>query len=93
MVKIFEEANVDLNRLSIETKYNNWNLFYISIALYILSFFLLCANWITSHKKIYTASLIALISGFIVHVCGICLRMYIMQRPPVSTLYESIIFK
>ena len=31
-------------------------------------------------------------SGFILHIIGIINRMIIMQRPPVSTLYESIIF-
>ena len=30
--------------------------------------------------------------GIITHVIGIAARIYILQRPPVSTLYESILF-
>ena len=92
----FELSNnfsyIDLNRLKIETTYNNWNLFYVSIAFYILSFFLLCLSWIVFADRLYLFSALSLIVGFISHTAGICLRMYIMQRPPVSTLYESIIF-
>ena len=33
-----------------------------------------------------------LISGLIMHAYGLSVRMVIMQRPPVSTLYESILF-
>jgi ABC-type transport system involved in cytochrome c biogenesis permease subunit len=37
-------------------------------------------------------SLVSLFIGLMFHFYGICLRIIIMQRPPVSTLYESIIF-
>ncbi|GIS53980.1 hypothetical protein Ct9H90mP29_10220 [bacterium] len=37
-------------------------------------------------------SIAFLISGTVLHGYGIILRMLIMGRPPVSTLYESIIF-
>lgn len=40
----------------------------------------------------YKSSFIVFISGFILHFTGILFRMIIMQRPPVSTLYESILF-
>lgn len=34
----------------------------------------------------------SLISGFMLHTYGIYLRMVIMSRPPISTLYETVIF-
>ena len=37
-------------------------------------------------------SYLSLIVGFLIHGYGILLRMQIMGRPPVSTLYESVIF-
>jgi ABC-type transport system involved in cytochrome c biogenesis permease subunit len=40
----------------------------------------------------YKSSLGFLILGLILHTAGLLSRMYIMGRPPVSTLYESIIF-
>ena len=30
--------------------------------------------------------------GFLYHLSGIIIRMTILERPPVSTLYESVIF-
>ena len=83
---------IDLDRLFLEEKFNNWNLFYISIAFYIISFFLLCISWVGFPQKLYLLSLSSLVIGFVAHTIGIICRMYIMQRPPVSTLYESIIF-
>ena len=34
----------------------------------------------------------SMISGFILHTYGIILRMIIMSRPPISTIYETVIF-
>ena len=83
---------VDINRLKIETIYNELNIFYISVAFYILSFLLLGFSWLWHYKILTKGAKVALLTGLILHGIGLCLRMYIMERPPVSTLYESIIF-
>lgn len=43
-------------------------------------------------KQIFGAAMLTALIGFLFELCGICMRIYIMQRPPVSTLYESILF-
>ena len=83
---------VDSHRLKLETWYNEANMFYISLAFYILAFLLLGFSWITAPILLKKIAYFSLIIGFLIHGGGLCLRMYIMQRPPVTTLYESIIF-
>lgn len=47
---------------------------------------------ISIRDLLYRLSFVILILGFAFHFIGILFRMVIMQRPPVSTLYESILF-
>ncbi len=82
----------EINYLQKETWYNNANLFIKSTALYILAFFFLAISWITKPFVIRKISFACLLIGLAFHLYGICLRIVIMQRPPISTLYESIIF-
>ena len=83
---------VDIDNLKLETWYNNANLFYKSVAFYILAFLLLSLSWMLAPDFLRKFSFYTLIVGLLFHGAGICLRMVILERPPVSTLYESIIF-
>lgn len=59
--------------------------------LYIL-FLCLALSWMIWPKWFYRISAISATLGLLVHGVGIVLRMMIMSRPPVTTLYESILF-
>lgn len=83
----------DLARqLSLEVLYNRADLFTRSAALYVLAFLLLCASLMLWTRPLRGTSLIILYIGAALHAAGLILRMLIMGRPPVSTLYESIVF-
>ncbi len=82
----------NLTNVKLETWTNQANLFYKSIAFYILAFLLLVISWMTKPKLLRRISFACLLSGLAFHFYGILLRIIIMQRPPVSTLYESILF-
>jgi len=82
----------NLTHVKLETWINKANLFYKSIAFYILAFLLLVISWMTKPKLLRRISFACLLGGLAFHFFGILLRIIIMQRPPVSTLYESIIF-
>lgn len=86
------KSKLDTQRLDWESKYNKWDLFYKSIAFYILSFLLLSFSWLGKGSLLQKLSFASLSIGFIPHFFGLVLRCYIMNRPPVSTLYESVIF-
>ncbi|MBH10163.1 MAG: hypothetical protein CMG74_07400 [Candidatus Marinimicrobia bacterium] len=88
----FPNSKADLNLLEKETWMNEANLFYISVAFYLLSFILLGISWMIIPKWLKIASYGSLLFGLFYHSYGIYLRIIIMSRPPVSTLYETIIF-
>ena len=75
-----------------ETWYNQANLFTYSIIFYIISFILISFSLLFWPNILRKVSLVSILIGLIFHLYGIILRMVIMGRPPVSTIYESIIF-
>ena len=82
----------NIKRIKTETGYNDANLFIKSTALYILAFFILVISWMSKPILFRKISFVCLLMGLAFHLYGIYLRIIIMQRPPISTLYESIIF-
>ncbi len=91
---ISSKYNVNTNVLIREVNYNKANLFYWSLIFYILSFIsatilLMIKN---RHSKLKFIPFIFLIIGFLYNTAGLIIRMTILNRPPVSTLYESVIF-
>ena len=77
-----------------EANYNNANLFYWSLIFYILSLVSLIVLKMIKNINLNFKILpfIFLIIGFLYNTGGLIIRMNILNRPPVSTLYESIIF-
>ena len=88
----FQGINVKVDNLKKETWMNRVNLFYISLGLYLLSFIFLSISWMIKPILLNRVAYLLLISGTVMHGYGIFLRMQIMERPPVTTLYESVIF-
>ena len=87
-----QDIGVNINSLKKEVHNNHFKYFNKSLILYLLALIVLGFSSIftsyTLRPIIFTLTGV----GFIFHVIGIIDRMIIMQRPPVSTLYESIIF-
>ena len=88
----FQGINVKVDNLKKETWMNRVNLFYMSLGLYLLSFIFLSISWMIKPILLNRVAYLLLISGTVIHGYGIFLRMQIMERPPVTTLYESVIF-
>ena len=85
-------SSLDVKKLKSETWMNEVDLFVKSLAFYILSFLMIGISWMVKPTLFRNISYLFLIVGFLIHGYGILLRMQIMGRPPVSTLYESVIF-
>ena len=49
-------------------------------------------SWMIKNKYLAIFTFLFTLVGFLLHAYGLISRMIIMQRPPVTTLYESIIF-
>ena len=91
---ISSQYDINTNLLIRESNYNKAQLFYWSLIFYILSFIsatiLVMSKFFNSKFKI--VPFLLLIIGFLYNTSGLIIRMSILNRPPVSTLYESIIF-
>ena len=88
----FSLEGVNMSKLKLETFLNEAKLFVYSLVFYLIGFIFLTISWTLASHWIPKISFASLIVGFILHGYGIVLRMYIMGRPPVTTLYESVIF-
>lgn len=83
---------VDFSILSKERWLNEADLFTNSLVFYLLGFILLGISWMIKPVIFKNVAFCSIIIGFCLHTFGIYLRMVIMSRPPISTLYETVIF-
>lgn len=88
----FQQATPQSNTLIIENLYNQIQPFYLSALLYALAILALTIQAFTNQAKLSAIAFVALGTGCVFHIIGLTMRVGILQRPPVSTLYESILF-
>ena len=87
-----EREDVRVGALEAERLYNLFKPFYMSVGFYGFALLLLTVFMFLSHKILMKSAYFSLLCGAFFHAVGIAARVYILQRPPVSTLYESILF-
>ena len=80
------------SKMKREVNYNSFKFFKKSLIFFIISIIILGLYWIIKNDLFRKFSLGLLSIGFFIHTLGIINRMLIMSRPPVTTLYESILF-
>jgi ABC-type transport system involved in cytochrome c biogenesis permease subunit len=71
---------------------NKYNFFWLASAFYTVAFLVLLLSYMISSKVVSKVAFGSLVVGILLQITGILFRVYILARPPVSTLYESIIF-
>ncbi len=80
------------NLVELELIYNRIKGFFYAQILYFVVFLLFFIFLIFSKNWLYKILYTLLISGFVLHAVSIVMRIIILQRPPVSNLYETFIF-
>ena len=83
---------INFSVLKNESWLNKANLFTNSLVLYLIGFIFLGISWMIRPTLFRRIAFCSLILGFLLHTYGIFLRMVIMSRPPISTIYETVIF-
>ncbi|MEK7412084.1 MAG: cytochrome c biogenesis protein CcsA, partial [Planctomycetota bacterium] len=83
---------VDGERLYAENIYHRLALFNLSLYCDILCVLLLGVGLLGCRTWLWRLAVASLAIGIVCHLCGITLRVWIQCRPPVATLYESIVF-
>lgn len=86
------EGYLSSKKLWWEVQYNQFKLFNLAFALYLLGFLISMAFVVTEKKRLRTIGIILVATGALAHLINLSIRCYLLYRPPVSNLYESIIF-
>jgi ABC-type transport system involved in cytochrome c biogenesis permease subunit len=77
-------------KLFTETLYYRLPLIEITLIAYALTFILLIVNRKQSRPGFFTLFILGL--GFVVHTIVLILRCYILGRPPVSNMFETVVY-
>lgn len=85
-------VNASLFKQRLEVLYLRVSPFTVALAFYFVSFALLLVSIIGNQHFFYRAAFVLMPIGALVHMIGLVMRIIIMSRPPVSTLYETTIF-
>ena len=81
-----------VDKFPLELFYQENSPFTWSIMFYIFAFIFFVVSFTSSKSLWYNLGLFSVLAGFIPHVLGLIMRIIIMARPPVSSLYETFIF-
>ncbi|NIA15974.1 MAG: hypothetical protein GWP08_18070 [Nitrospiraceae bacterium] len=87
------KARGEYGQIELEVAFYRAKIFYYSLILYVFSFVLIALSWLKPGNRIMSkASIVSVIVPTALLVCGITVRCVIRGRPPVTTLYETILF-
>ncbi|HXK12549.1 MAG TPA: cytochrome c biogenesis protein CcsA [Vicinamibacteria bacterium] len=78
--------------LALEVHYNHAKPYRAAWLLYLLGFLALLASFPLASRHLSWAGLALVGAGFLSHAYGMVLRMVISGRPPVTNMYESVVW-
>lgn len=79
-------------KLAREVHYNHFHPFLKAWIFYLVAALLFLSFMIRNLKMLLTLGWASAITGFLLHLYGFILRIYITERPPVSNMYETVIW-
>lgn len=80
------------SKIKAEVLYNSFHPFRWAYIFYFIAFSLLLLVWTLNKESLMKLIWAFLVCGFILHTYGFSLRVYIMERAPVSNMYETVIW-
>ena len=87
------DARGEYRKIGLEIALYHGKLLQRSLILFLIGFVLAALGWLGVRAKLpYRASTVMLLLGAAALVTAIVLRCMIRSRPPVSTLYETVLF-
>lgn len=90
MYAMVEDANN--GKLVLEYLYNKIAPFQLALFMFAGAFIFALLAMVQPHRFFYVSSALFLSVGLILQIAGLAVRVEILGRPPVGTLYESILF-
>ena len=87
------EARGEYDKVPLEVHYYKGKYLFYSQWLYVLGFILVAFGWLLpGNKGLHRAAIVGVLVPTALLIIGITLRCIIRDRPPISTLYETILF-
>lgn len=83
---------VNQTKIDVEVHYNLFHPFRWASFFYILTSLLLMFSWITSKNSRMSFVWFLVGCGFLLQTYGFGLRVYLTDRPPVSNMYETVVW-
>jgi cytochrome c-type biogenesis protein CcsB len=83
---------VNQTKIDVEVHYNLFHPFRWASVFYILTSLLLMFSWITSKNSRMGFVWFLVACGFLLQTYGFGLRVYLTDRPPVSNMYETVVW-
>lgn len=83
-------ANVE--KIEMETVYNLFHPFRWAYIFYLLGALFVLFAWITDKSKMMRPAWALLGVGFLLHTIGFGIRAYLMDRAPVTNMYETVVW-
>ncbi len=80
------------HKVKTEVRYNDVHPFRWAYVFYLLASLVLLYLWIRNQDKGMALAWIFLGIGFLIHTLGFAFRVYLAERPPVSNMYETVIW-
>ena len=87
-----KEELKSFNKFPLELIYHATSPFTWAIMFYIFTFIFFVISFSSAKTIWYQLAVLSTFTGFAIHVLGLGMRIIIMARPPVSSLYETFIF-
>jgi ABC-type transport system involved in cytochrome c biogenesis permease subunit len=81
-----------VKKTKVETRFNAAEPFYISMCLYVAAFIIAVISWLKWPESLGRAAFIFVLAAWLLSTAGICTRMWLEGRPPVTNLYSSALF-
>ena len=82
----------DFAGLQREVHYNSFHPFRKAWAFYLVAFVWLLVTWRARSAPLYWIGVAAFVAGVAVHAWGFYLRVMISGRPPITNMYESVVW-
>jgi cytochrome c-type biogenesis protein CcsB len=78
--------------IQLEVFYNGFHPYRWAWILYALAAVALGLQWILNRSFLYKAAWGLVLLGFSAHISGMAMRMMLMGRPPVTNMYETVVW-
>jgi cytochrome c-type biogenesis protein CcsB len=80
------------NMIGLEVHYNSLHPFRWAWGFYLIAFLLVSFAIGAKRENLYPIVWVFTFIGFVIHTYGFSLRMYLTERPPVSNMYETVVW-